>query len=62
MFTPGKRRTPKPHTGLTQDVGEGRAAAAAAAGCGEHEQRGEASWGLSLPRAVLLEVMNTAGY
>lgn len=61
MFTPGKCRTPKPHTGLTQDVGEGRAAAAAAASCGEHEQRGEESWGLSLLWGVLLEVMSLLG-
>lgn len=47
------------HTGLTQDVGEGRAAASAAAGGGEHKQRGEASLRLSLTLRVLLEIMNT---
>lgn len=46
---------PKPHTGLTQDVGEGRAAASAAAGSGEREQRGEQSLGLNLMLCVPLE-------
>lgn len=47
---------PKPHTGLTQDVREGRAAASAAAGCGGYGQRAEKSLGLSLMLCVLPEV------
>lgn len=52
---------PKPHTGLTQDVGEGRAASSAAAGYGGHGQRAEKSLGLSLMPCVLREVTNTGG-
>lgn len=47
---------PKPHTGLTQDVREGRAAASVAAGCGGYGQRAEKSLGLSLMLCVLPEV------